>query len=196
MQLLLIRHALPVRAESPDGSPVDPGLSEEGFQQARWLAQSLRAEPIEALYTSPMRRARETAQALSAELGLDARVDADLVELDHQSDVYVPLEELKASDYPRWQALVQEGGLYADVDLPAFRRQVTRSMERIIAAHPGQHVAVTCHGGVINAWTSHLLGVEELFVFEPEYTGVSRFLAARSGERSLRTLNESGHLRG
>lgn len=196
MQLLLIRHALPVRAESPDGSPVDPGLSAEGRGQARRLARSLRGEPIEALYTSPMRRARETSQALAEVLGLEVHVDVDLVEVDHLSDVYVPLEELKASDYPRWQALVQEGGLYAGVDLPAFRRQVARAIERIIAAHPGARVAVTCHGGVINAWTTALLGVEELFVFEPDYTGVSRFLAARSGERSLLSLNESGHLRG
>ena len=196
MQLLLIRHALPLRAESSDGSPADPGLSEVGLGQARRLAQSLRAEPIEALYTSPMRRARETAQALANVLDLEACVDPQLVELDHQSDVYLPLEELKASDYPRWQALVQDGELYADVDLPAFRRQVTRAMERIIRAHPGGQVAVACHGGVINAWTSQLLGLEELFVFEPEYTGVSRFLAARSGERSLLSLNESGHLRG
>ena len=195
MQLLLIRHALPLRAESADGSPVEPGLSAQGRSQARQLAESLRGEPIEALYASPMRRARETAQALAEALALEIRVDADLVELDHLSDVYVPLEELKASDYPRWQALVQQGGLYADVDLPAFRRQVTRAIERIIAAHAGSRVAVACHGGVINAWTSQLLGVEELFVFEPAYTGVSRFLAARSGERSLLSLNESGHLR-
>ena len=195
MQLLLIRHALPLRAESADRSPVDPGLSAQGRSQARQLAESLRGEPIEALYASPMRRARETAQALAEALALEIRVDADLVELDHLSDVYVPLEELKASHYPRWQALVQQGGLYADVDLPAFRRQVTRAIERIIAAHAGSRVAVACHGGVINAWTSQLLGVEELFVFEPAYTGVSRFLAARSGERSLLSLNESGHLR-
>ena len=174
---------------------MDPGLSAQGRSQARQLAESLRGEPIEALYASPMRRARETAQALAEALALEIRVDADLVELDHLSDVYVPLEELKASDYPRWQALVQQGGLYADVDLPAFRRQVTRAIERIIAAHAGSRVAVACHGGVINAWTSQLLGVEELFVFEPAYTGVSRFLAARSGERSLLSLNESGHLR-
>jgi len=195
MQLLLIRHALPLRAESSDGSPVDPALSTEGRNQARQLAESLRGEPIEALYTSPMRRARETAEALAEALALEIHVDADLVELDHLSDVYVPLEELKARDYPRWQVLVQQGGLYADVDLPAFRRQVTRAIERIIAAHAGGRVAVACHGGVINAWASQLLGVEELFVFEPAYTGVSRFLAARSGERSLLSLNESGHLR-
>ncbi|MGE4650424.1 MAG: histidine phosphatase family protein [Myxococcota bacterium] len=195
MELLLIRHGLPLRAESRDGSPVDPELSAEGRNQARRLAESLRGEPIEALYASPMRRARETAQALAEVLSLEIQVDADLVELDHLSGVYVPLEELKASDYPRWQALVQQGGLYADVDLPAFRRQVTRAIERIIAAHSGGRVAVACHGGVINAWTSGLLGVEELFVFEPVYTGVSRFLAARSGERSLLSLNESGHLR-
>ena len=195
MELLLIRHGRPHRAETSDGSPADPGLSEVGWEQARRLARSLRAERIEALYTSPMRRARETAQALAEALGVQARVDAELVELDHQSDVYLPLDELKASDYPRWQALVQEGGLYAGVDLPAFRRQVGCAMERIICAHPGGRVAVACHGGVINAWASQLLGVEELFVFEPEYTGVSRFLAARSGERSLLSLNESGHLR-
>jgi len=143
-----------------------------------------------------MRRARETGQALGDALGLEVQVDADLVELDHQSGVYVPLEELKAHDYPRWQELVQQGGLYAGVDLPAFRRQVVNAVERIIAAHPGGCVAVTCHGGVINAWTSSLLGLKELFVFEPGYTGVSRFLAAQSGERSLRSLNECGHLKG
>jgi probable phosphoglycerate mutase len=65
----------------------------------------------------------------------------------------------------------------------------------VIAAHPGRRVAVVCHGGVINAWLSHLLELERLFLFEPLYAGVSRFLAARSGERSVRSLNEASHLR-
>jgi probable phosphoglycerate mutase len=55
---------------------------------------------------------------------------------------------------------------------------------------------VVCHGGVINAWTSHLLGLERIFLFEPAYTSVSRYLAASSGERSLLSLNETAHLRG
>ena len=46
----------------------------------------------------------------------------DLVERDHQSSEYVPLEEIKESDPERWRALVVEGGLYSGVDLSAFRR--------------------------------------------------------------------------
>jgi hypothetical protein len=41
-----------------------------------------------------------------------------------------------------------------------------------------------------------LLGLERIFLFEPVYTSVSRYLAASSGERSLLSLNETAHLRG
>jgi probable phosphoglycerate mutase len=115
--------------------------------------------------------------------------------MDHLSDVYVPLEQLKAEDYPRWQALIQQGGLYAGVDLAAFRQSVVASVERAIAAHPGGRVAVVCHGGVINAWAGHVLGIADPFFLDVAYTGVSRFLAASTGERSVRSLNETAHLR-
>jgi probable phosphoglycerate mutase len=196
VELLLIRHGLPVREESGDGTPVDPRLSPEGVRQAERLAAWLEAETLEALYTSPMRRARETVEPLARLRGLDPGIEPDLVEVDHLSDAYVPLEELKRDDYPRWQALVQQGGLYAGVDLVAFRASVRGALDRIIDAHPGGRVAVTCHGGVINAWTSTLLGVDDLFVFEPGYTSVSRFVAQRGGRRSIVSLNETAHLRG
>jgi broad specificity phosphatase PhoE len=142
-----------------------------------------------------MRRAAETAAPLAARLGLEPTLEANLVELDHLSSRYVPLEELKATDYERWRALVSEGGLYAGVDVDAFRGRVVAAVERIIEAQRGKRVVVTCHGGVINAYVSHLLGVDDLFVFEPAYTGISRIRAASSGERSIVTLNESAHLR-
>jgi probable phosphoglycerate mutase len=54
-----------------------------------------------------------------------------------------------------------------------------------------------CHGGVINSWAGHVLGVREpFFFFDPGYTSVNRFLAAGSGERSVVSLNETAHLRG
>ncbi|TMA35359.1 MAG: histidine phosphatase family protein [Deltaproteobacteria bacterium] len=224
MELLLIRHALPERIETADGSAADPPLSAIGRAQAervaRWLAadanfaqraQVSRSELqasedhkvgerrpsglIDAVYTSPMRRARETAEPLALALGAAIAVDAGLVEMDHLSDVYVPLEQLKAEDYPRWQELVQRGGLYAGVDLTAFRRNVVASVERAIAAWPGGRVAVVCHGGVINAWAGHVLGIADPFFLDVAYTGVSRFLAASTGERSVRSLNETAHLR-
>lgn len=190
MELILIRHALPLRVERSDGEPADPPLGSEGRSQAQRLAHWLAAEGFEALYTSPLRRARETAAPLEAALGLSARVEAGLAEFDRDDPVYVPLEELKRSDPERWRALI-DNGFYLEGDAEAFRGRVVDALERVIGAHPGGRVAVFCHGGVVNAWLSHVLGLERIFVFEPAYTGVSRFQAARSGERSLVSLNES-----
>jgi probable phosphoglycerate mutase len=195
MELLLIRHALPERIETKDGTPADPPLSAIGRAQAERVARWLAAEKIGAIYASPMRRARETAEALAQVIGAEIAFDPALVEMDHLSDVYVPLEQLKAEDYPRWQQLIQQGGLYAGVDLVAFRANVVASVERAIAAHPGGRVALVCHGGVINAWAGHVLGIADPFFLDVAYTGVSRFLAASTGERSVRSLNETAHLR-
>jgi broad specificity phosphatase PhoE len=104
------------------------------------------------------------------------------------------MEELKAENREAWLALVR-GGLYANIDIAAFRRGVVETFERIVAAHPKQRVAVVCHSGVINAWAAHVLGIEAPIFFDPGYTSLSRFLAASSGERMLASLNEQAHLR-
>jgi probable phosphoglycerate mutase len=195
MELLLIRHALPERVETADGSPADPPLSATGRAQAERMARWLVGEKIGAIYVSPMRRARETADALARAIDVKIEIDPGLVEMDHLSDVYVPLEQLKAEDYPRWQEMVQRGGLYAGVDLDRFRRTVVESVERAIAANPGGRVALVCHGGVINAWAGHVLGIKDPFFLDAAYTSISRFLAASTGERSVRSLNETAHLR-
>ena len=139
-----------------------------------------------------MRRAVETAAPLAATLGIDVRLEQGVVELDYDSNTYIPLEELKASDPERWRAQVTD---YFGTDLEAFGSKVERSIEAIIAAHPGQDVAIVCHGGVINAWACKVLGLPVSLFLNSGYTSVSRFLAASSGERSVGSLNEKGHLR-
>ena len=157
---------------------------------ARWLA----GERIDALYASPLRRALETAEPLARVTGHEIRVEEGVIEFDHDSDVYVPLEEIKANEPERWLEMVQ-GGIYADIDLAGFRSLLKDALERIIAAHPGERVAVVCHGGVINNWAGYVLGIDDPAFFNPGYTSVNRFLAASSGERSVLSLNEQGHLR-
>jgi 2,3-bisphosphoglycerate-dependent phosphoglycerate mutase len=194
VELLVIRHALPVRTANEDGSPADPPLSETGRQQAARLAAWLKDERIDALYSSPMRRARETVQPLADARGLAVALEPGLVELDHRANAYVPMEELKAENREAWLVLVQ-GGLYANIDIDAFRRGVVETFERIVAANPKRRVAVVCHSGVINAWAAHVLGIARPIFFDPNYTSIQRFLAASSGERMLASLNEQAHLR-
>ncbi len=194
MELVLIRHGLPVREEKTDGSSADPPLSAEGRDQAEAVGRWLADERFDALYASPLRRARETAAPLASLQRLEVVVEPGVIELDHASEAYVPLEQLKREDPAAWRAKLGEEG-YEGVDLPAFRRTVVASLEGIVRRHGGGRVAVVCHGGVVNAWASHLLGLSDPLFFEPAYTSVNRFLAASSGERSIRSLNETGHLR-
>jgi probable phosphoglycerate mutase len=86
--------------------------------------------------------------------------------------------------------------LDSEVDPFTFRDVVTVAVERVIEGNRGGTVAVVCHGGVINAYASHVLGIEFPLFFQPHYTSVNRFLASSGGHRSVASLNEIGHLRG
>jgi probable phosphoglycerate mutase len=194
MELLLIRHGLPVRIENEDGSAADPPLSPEGRVQAQQLAAWLKQERIDGIYASPLRRAHETAMPLATATALEIELEPGVVEFDPEAPTYIPLEELKATDYERWREMVQ-GGFYASVDIAAFQRGVVATLEHIISRNSSRSIAVVCHGGVINSWASHVLGIDNPLFFEPTYTSVNRFLAASSGERSVVSLNEAAHLR-
>ena len=199
MELLFVRHAEPVRILAAEG-PADPPLHERGRQQAERLAAWLSGgdERIDVVWSSPMRRARETAEPVAAALGLDVLVDDELAEFDREATTYIPIEELKAAKDERWVALV-EGRLddAYGVDPAEFRAGVVRTVERVIATELGRTMALVCHGGVINAYLGHVLGVDRQSFFEPRYTSVSRVAAStRHDVRSILTVNETAHLRG
>lgn len=192
MELILIRHGLPLHIENRDGKPADPPLSEIGHQQAELMATWLQHEAIDCLYSSPMARAYQTAEPLARAQGLEITLRDGVAEYDRDADTYVPVEKLKQIDYERWRQLMNgEVG----VDFATFADNVVTTLEAIVNAHPGRRVAVTCHGGVINVWTSHVIGFAPRFFFNPDYTSINRFQCARSGERSVITLNEAVHLR-
>src|SRR5947209_300226 len=194
MELLLIRHGLPFRIESHEA--VDPGLAPLGHDQADALATWLEVEPPDALVTSPMTRALETAAHVAERFGLTPVVDDDLAELDRGATAYIPLEELKGTDDPRWIELMGAGVGPAGAGRRAeFQARIVAAVERQIEARRGSRLAVVCHGGVINAYLSSMLGMEQTLFFEPNYTSISRVLAHRDGRRQLHTVNETAHLR-
>ena len=197
VELLLIRHALPVRRELAIGV-ADPELSEDGQAQARHLAEYLANEaPLDAIYASPLTRARQTAAPVAARGGLETVLEDAVAEWDRHSNEYVPIEELKAADDPRWQAMLRGEWTSHDESPEQFAGRVVDAIEAIVVRHRGQRVAVVCHGGVINAYLAHVLGLagQQAF-FYPNYTSIHRVAAAASGERSIVTINETSHLRG
>lgn len=193
MELILIRHGLPEKVINQDGTPADPPLSEEGLKQAELVANWLEHEQIDKLYASPMRRAVQTAEPLAKVKGLDIELREGVAEYDRKSDLYIPVEQLKELDYDRWKKLMT--GEIVEADFPEFAKAVIGALEAIIHENPGKRVAVACHGGVINVWTSHVIGFEPKMFFNPNYTSINRFMAASSGEKSVVSLNEHHHLK-
>ncbi len=195
MELLLIRHAEPIRVVDAVG-PADPHLHERGVAQADRLAQWLAEEELHAIWSSPLRRAAETAAPIARAHNLPVTVDQELAEFDREANSYIPVEELKATRDPRYQ-LLAEGRLeeFGDADPEEFRARVILAIERVIDANAGRKAAVVCHGGVINLYLAHVLGIERRMFFEPAYTSISRLAASRSGVRSVQCLNEVAHLR-
>ncbi len=196
MDLVLVRHAEPVRTVSGTvNGPADPGLTPLGFEQARRLAAWLAGEHIDAVLSSPMRRALETAAPVAAAFGLDVEVVDGLIEYDSASSDYIPMDELQASGDPRWLAMVEGRWEEFGAD-PAhvFKARVARCVEDIVDRYPGRRVVAVCHGGVVNCALASILGIDRYLWFEPVYTSISRVVASRSGVRSIATLNEHAHL--
>jgi len=192
----MIRHGLPVRVEHDDGTWADPVLDNEGQEQARLVGEWLAAgESIDRIYSSPMRRAMQTATPLSEKLGLGIEPIDGVAEFDRKAAAYVPLEELRAEDREAYRERMRGGWDYGDQDPESFQQTVVDSVSTIIDDNRGRRVAIFCHGGVINMWTASVLGLGAKLFFPADYTGVSRYRIKDRETRTLVTLNETAHLR-
>lgn len=197
MDLVLVRHAEPVRLTSADtgGAPADPSLTTLGRTQSQRLAEWLAHERFDVLLTSSKARAIETAVPVAEALGITTVIDDGWLEYDARADDYIPMEELRASGDPRYRAMAdgrweEFGAEHPDV----FRAQVSGALDRTIAGNAGRRVLVVCHGGVINVAIALVAGLDRHLWFEPGYTSISRIVASRAGVRSVVSVNETAHL--
>lgn len=195
MELWLIRHARPVRIDGGD-APADPELTAEGRDQAARLAEWWAPFGADAVASSSMRRAVETAEPLAEALGVSIETHDTIREFDSHLSIYVPLEELRA-DPVAWAAMLEAWMTpEAEEERQAFRTRVVEAIDGIAAAAPDgtERLAVVCHGGVINAYLSAALHLPGTMFFEPAYTSVSRVVWRDGGHRQLVSVNEAPHL--
>jgi probable phosphoglycerate mutase len=174
--------------------PADPELSKEGEAQAQLFADYISSEDIDVLYTSPLLRAKQTAEPLASVKAMTPIVVDGVAEFDQHSNEYIPVEELKAANDPRWKEMIN-GTWTSPEEAQEFTERVIDSLETIITQNRGGRVVVTCHGGVINEFLAHVLGLENKQFFYPNYTSIHRIAASSNGHRSILAINETAHLR-
>jgi broad specificity phosphatase PhoE len=141
----------------------DVELSDLGARQAEALARVVRSRPVVAIYTSPLARARRTAEIAAAGTNVPVTSVDDLRELclgEWEGRTVEEIRSLPDDPYARWVrdpvACLPPGG----EPLSDVQDRVVRSMGQIARAHPnGGQVLVVCHGGVISAYLAHCLGL-------------------------------------
>jgi broad specificity phosphatase PhoE len=192
MQVLLVRHALPLRSEPGEGS--DPDLSHEGQAQVERLPDALARFPISRVVSSPQRRAIQTAEPVAAARSLNVEIDDRFAEYDRDLPAYIPVEQIRAEMPEEWERLAQ-GHLPSAVDEDAFRARVRAAVDDLVATADAEDtVAVFSHGGVINLLLHEILGTTRLLSFPVDYASVTRLLYSRTGQATVAGVNAVEHV--
>ncbi|MGO4618145.1 histidine phosphatase family protein [Nocardia sp. 2YAB30] len=193
MQLILVRHAQPIRILNTDG-PADPELAPVGLEQAERVPAALGHHRISRVVSSPQRRARETAAPTAAKLGLDLEIVDDLAEYDRDLPAYIPIEDAKVEFQDAYER-IKSGHLPLQIDSEAFKARVHEAIIHIAATtDPADTVLAFAHGGVINVLLQDMLGLERPLTFPIDYCSITRILFSRTGRRTAATVNENGHV--
>jgi len=175
----------------------DVALSELGILQAGALATAIHRRPVIAVYTSPLQRARRTAEIVAAESGLPVLCVDDLRELSLGSWEGCTVDEIRAmpgDPYARWVRDPVAGLPPGGEPLEEVQRRVTRAIGDITAAHSDrERVLVVCHGGVISAYLAHCLGLPLSAIWRMTLSNCS--LSEVVPPRVL-SVNDTGHLAG
>lgn len=177
----------------------DAEISPEGAKQLELLGLRFRNEPIDAIYTSPLKRARATAQAIAQYHHIEIIDAPGFIEMDVGEMENLRLDEV-AARYPdvarSWDETLDLCAFPGGETMPQVYERVNAALDELIAGNPGKTIVVATHGGVLrNIYTwvkfGDLGSIRKSAVFGN--TSVS-LLEAEDGQLSWRYVNNMDHL--
>lgn len=159
-QSLIITHLIVIRhgetawnRERRLQGQLDIPLNDTGVAQARALAASLADEPIDAVYSSDLSRAMQTAAPLGDALGLTVQPDVRLRERcygDLEGMSYAEVAQRRPEDFALWQARVPDYAPVGGETLRDFHERAVEGVLALVRRHPGERIALVAHGGVLD----------------------------------------------
>lgn len=138
----------------------DPSLNELGRRQAQELGLRLRGEQIDAIWSSDLARAKQTAFYVASQFSMPVRLSGELREMDVGAWAGFTREEI-AERWPQEFALWRETGRgWPDgEDFEAMQARAVEAVLGIAAAHEGEQVLVVTHGGPMRGIHAHAVGM-------------------------------------
>lgn len=169
-------------------------LSARGRAQADAVAERFADLELAAVYASPIRRARETAEAIAAVANVPVHDEPGVREI-----AIGPTDDAMAlRDRLAWLAMIamRDGswnGIPGTEPSASVRARMLGALDAIAARHPGRRVAVVSHAGAINAALGAIASSDHDFLFPLANASVS-VLRIGGGRRLLMSANETAHL--
>lgn len=201
---VLLRHGetplTPEKRFSGSGG-TDPSLSPVGRHQAEAVASALAARgTIQDIVSSPLKRCRETAEAVAARLNLDVRIEDGLREADFgawEGLTFAEVQERYPDDLTAWLASPKVAPSGGGESFATVARRVAAARDKLIARYAGRTVLLVTHVTPVKTFVRLALGAppESLFRMELSAASISAVAYYRDGTASLRLLNDTSHLR-
>ncbi len=169
----------------------DPPLDELGLRQAALVAAAV--GPVDAVVSSPLRRARQTADVFESTSG-DVSIDERFIELDYGEWDGLPLADVAPEQWSAWRADVDfapPGG----ESLRALGRRVGEGLTEVADRWTGRKVVVVTHVSPVKAAMIWALGGDDAMAWRTFVAPASiTRLDVSNGQRRLLSFNECGHL--
>jgi len=201
--IYFVRHGetilTPERKFSGTGT-LDPELMQEGLDQAELVAKECAKLGAEVLISSPLKRTRQTAEAIARTTGLDIIFDEAWYELSFGTWDGKAIEEVREQEPDEYQAWLNSSS-YAPPGGESYDEasiRIEEALERLVAEYPGKKTIVVTHNGVIKTAAKIAVGAPSDAVFHMDATPCSISSISiwpSDGLRALRSFNERGHLR-
>lgn len=203
VRLLLVRHGR-VDFSSKDfteterGRQWDPPLDDRGLEQARRLAaRLLMMDAPTRVLVSPLRRCRETARPFLDVAGIEPAVVGDIGEVFIGDWEGLRFEDIVSGDEELARRFREQEAMFSlapgGESGEQLRGRVVPAIEAALDGAADGNVLVVTHGGVINAYLGHVMGVSQDMFFLPDNTSINT-VRVEGGRREMRFLNDVRHL--
>ena len=199
-RLLLVRHGRSVwNALGRIQGQVDIELDDEGVRQAQRVAARVKQFDIAAIYSSPLQRARVTAETIGGQANLPVACDDRLMEYQFGVVNGLTWDELVVRHPELAKHWVDDAWtvpIEGSEGRVNFAARVIAVMDDLIARHPDQQVVVVAHGGTFNVYLAKMLGLDlkRRHPFHFGNTSLSS-VEVKNGVFSVHFLNDMCHLR-
>jgi probable phosphoglycerate mutase len=162
-RLCMVRHGETAwNAEHRVQGQLDIPLNDIGLKQAHAVGAALKGERFDAIYSSDLARARQTAEPIANALSMTLRIEQDLRERHYgifERLTYAEVRQKYPEDYARFEARDPDYAFRTGESLTHFSARSIAVVSTIVNRHANQNILVFTHGGVLDKLYRHITGM-------------------------------------